>query len=1252
MVLLHSVELENFKTYHPKVRIETRGCFTAVIGPNGCGKSNFMDALSFVLGCRAASAGGFDFSKIKEKEHKGRRYASVTVTFVLSADEARSLALWDYLSSTDNESNCFLTLSRLINNDGYSEYTIAQRKVSQEEYFVVLSKLGLRNNAQTFMVFQNQIENISFKSPKELTAMFEELSGSDELKAQYEDAKQKKQRLDEESASYFQQRKALSSERKRYKEQSAEAKHYRELEDRLSQVKSTKGLLHLYQMNKHSMELEREIHSLQEGIEKDKQEMSNTETDLQQQRVISANISKARITTQKQYDALLQRKESQHIQMATEETEKAEMRKQLENKKRNYDLLQIKIRNSETEIWRLKETLEDLTQALYSVEEEASRAQTECTLSLEDYETYQALKRESSANTSFLKQELETLLRQEQLLSQQKRSIEQKMTKATADEDAYRADIESISQQINRVKRKLEYLRQEKESKQSEKTQLAEQHASITEKRRHLEENLRLIQNELIESGAILHENDMQTRMEEAFAVMKRVFPGVKGKVRDLIYPVQTKYYAAFQVSFGNYLDAVVVDNSQTGAECISYLKQQRLGSMVFLPLADLRPKPLDEELRKLGGTCKLFVDVLNCQPQYTSAMRYVAGSMVVCESLEEARQVFADAKQKRKKGIKLCTLDGTIINKSGFMTGGYVDTEEFDKSAQRQRVEELKRQQTKILDELSQITASNVSRIEDKIEKLTHDMQTRQSQSDILEKELASLEQKNAKLLQELSSSLSAKVEDLRQQLEAKETQHLHITDRIRTLEQSLQEKQNQLFATFLTKFGLNDITSFEERYIKATEALSARKKELETQKTKINRRLDYENDSLTESKEKLRNLETEINSISTDIEQFMTQMQNKSDELQSTEQELEHLRLNLEQQSKSFEEENEKSRNLRKKYNALQEQVNQEEKQLGSKAEELSEVRLAISELLRSCILNEIGIPLKGLYLNNRPGGRMLTEEDNIQEQEICFLYALQCLNCSQLDFDSLSRRYRDCKTAEEFEKVFKDLEDNERQIQSELDKIAPNLRAGDKLQNLKVRIEEIVEKYETTRQEALEATRIFQKVREERRKRFLSCFNAVSANIDRVYKELTRSSVSQLGGTAYLALENYEEPYLYGIKYHAMPPSKRFRDMDQLSGGEKTLAALALIFAIQSYRPAPFVILDEVDAALDRDNLSKVARYILERSRMPSPQQQYIVISLKDSFYEMADSLIGIYRNIEQAVSGVLSLDLSSFGEVTEQ
>lgn len=153
-------------------------------------------------------------------------------------------------------------------------------------------------------------------------------------------------------------------------------------------------------------------------------------------------------------------------------------------------------------------------------------------------------------------------------------------------------------------------------------------------------------------------------------------------------------------------------------------------------------------------------------------------------------------------------------------------------------------------------------------------------------------------------------------------------------------------------------------------------------------------------------------------------------------------------------------------------------------------------------------------------------------------------------------------------------------------------------------------------------------------------------VSGAIDDVYKQLTRSSRFPLGGNAYLTLENAEDPFAGGIKFHAMPPMKRFRDMEQLSGGEKTVAALALLFAIHSYRPSPFFVLDEVDAALDKTNVTKVARYV--RYRAHEDNLQCIVISLKDTFFDKADALVGVYKDRLTSRSGSVTLDLNKYGE----
>uniref|UniRef100_A0A673H913 Structural maintenance of chromosomes protein 1A n=1 Tax=Sinocyclocheilus rhinocerous TaxID=307959 RepID=A0A673H913_9TELE len=179
-----------------------------------------------------------------------------------------------------------------------------------------------------------------------------------------------------------------------------------------------------------------------------------------------------------------------------------------------------------------------------------------------------------------------------------------------------------------------------------------------------------------------------------------------------------------------------------------------------------------------------------------------------------------------------------------------------------------------------------------------------------------------------------------------------------------------------------------------------------------------------------------------------------------------------------------------------------------------------------------------------------------------------------------------------------------------------------------------------FEAARKRAKKAKQAFEQIKKERFDRFNACFESVATNIDEIYKALSRNSSAQ----AFLGPENPEEPYLDGINYNCVAPGKRFRPMDNLSGGEKTVAALALLFAIHSYKPAPFFVLDEIDAALDNTNIGKVANYIKDQSVQ---NFQAIVISLKEEFYTKADSLIGVYpEQGDCVISKVLTFDLSQY------
>jgi len=213
----------------------------------------------------------------------------------------------------------------------------------------------------------------------------------------------------------------------------------------------------------------------------------------------------------------------------------------------------------------------------------------------------------------------------------------------------------------------------------------------------------------------------------------------------------------------------------------------------------------------------------------------------------------------------------------------------------------------------------------------------------------------------------------------------------------------------------------------------------------------------------------------------------------------------------------------------------------------------------------------------------------------------------------------------------------------LNSELEKLNPNMRAIDRLDGVEARLKSTEKDFEDARKAAKRSRDAFNDVKEQRFELFNKAFSHISEQISHVYKDLTRSPAFPLGGQAYLDIEDSDAPYLSGIKYHAMPPLKRFRDMEHLSGGEKTMAALALLFAVHSYQPSPFFVLDEVDAALDNANVEKIRNYIREHA---GPGMQFIVISLKTGLFQGSESLVGVFRDQEANSSKTLTLDLRKY------
>lgn len=204
-----------------------------------------------------------------------------------------------------------------------------------------------------------------------------------------------------------------------------------------------------------------------------------------------------------------------------------------------------------------------------------------------------------------------------------------------------------------------------------------------------------------------------------------------------------------------------------------------------------------------------------------------------------------------------------------------------------------------------------------------------------------------------------------------------------------------------------------------------------------------------------------------------------------------------------------------------------------------------------------------------------------------------------------------------------------------------MAPNMRSAERLETTEQRLNATDQEFNQSKTAYKKASKAFEDVRAKRMDLFQKAFQHISEQIGPVYRELTKTQSFPVGGKATLDVEDEDEPYLSGVKYHAMPPLKRFRDMEHLSGGEKTMAALALLFAVHTYAPSPFFVLDEVDAALDHANTTQLAQYVREHA---GPGMQFVVISLKTGLFQNSETLVGIMRDQAVNSSRALTLDVS--------
>eukprot|EP00173_Palmaria_palmata_P002885 Plantae.Rhodophyta-Palmaria_palmata.ctg300.p1 GENE.Plantae.Rhodophyta-Palmaria_palmata.ctg300~~Plantae.Rhodophyta-Palmaria_palmata.ctg300.p1 ORF type:complete len:770 (-),score=230.19 Plantae.Rhodophyta-Palmaria_palmata.ctg300:811-3048(-) len=723
-------------------------------------------------------------------------------------------------------------------------------------------------------------------------------------------------------------------------------------------------------------------------------------------------------------------------------------------------------------------------------------------------------------------------------------------------------------------------------------------------------------------------------------------------------------------------MDAIVVDNQKTGQECIAYLKEQRVGSATFIPLEGVRPRPVDERLRRLGGTAALAVDVVEHDENIATAILYAAGNAVVCDTLDEARVLRYDGGNR----IKVCSLDGTLINKAGFMTGGNSRGDARAGKWDRKEIDTLKKRRAAAQNELSALGPAAADR------RITSDRSERvdslRRKVQILESDRTEAMSSLKRIKQELAA-LDKQIKSLRPEVDAA-TEGCRVADKKQAVLQArMAGVESEVFGGFTERNGVGSVQEFEEQFIRKSETFREQKLEAETKQSRLTSQVKYErskskNSAVSRTEKKIAEQCTRLEVAESNLEN----MQSKEKEIESRLQKLKDEQSEI---AASLTEKKEALAEVEQSSNKDVERRSTRKKSVAKLNNKLKALQSEREELLTSCQVERIFVPLVGGGCiggdnndaddgdvemehqddGNDDGNDDVGDDDNGDDDDDAHHDDAMSDGQSsgrkkkkkrrreddsvavdpsvKVDFLSLPRRSRSTsKTPEERKGHLEALVEEIDSARAQLGSLNPNMRAGEHMTDVSGRLSQLDKEAEQAKTRAKTAVEEFETAKEERQELFNECFTHVADKISDVYKQLTRSNNYPMGGTAYLSVEQQDEPYLGGVKFNAMPPTKRFRDMEQLSGGERTVAALSLLFAIHDFKPSPFFILDEVDAALDTGNVSKVSTYVQSRA----PELQTIVITLKDAFFEKADALVGIYRDTTVNASRILTMDLSPF------
>ena len=1179
---LKRLELQGFKSFADKTVLEFKSGITSVIGPNGSGKSNISDAIRWVLG---------------EQSMKSLR-GSKSEDVIFAGTQAR-------------KSLGFAEVSMVIDNtDGklpieYSEVTVTRKiyRSGETGYFINKTPCRLKDVLELFMdtgigkdgysiIGQGKIDEILSNKSEDRRKIFEEAAGIVKYRTRKEESEKK---LEQTKLNLLRINDILSeieSNIEPLKLQADKAKKYLDLREELKNIEV--GLF-LHNISEYKEKLEKIVEDIQIV-----EEQNTAENEKMQ------NLQDAKQKLKDEIDEITAKiEEVQNLSF--------ESTNQIEKINSEIGISKERIQNNQANNERLTNEIAEIKQRIAELEDEQKQK-------LSKKEDLASNREKFQKELDEKQKELEELTKK---LSDKELEIEEKKQKIEQDTDkkyeiaseisSIDANVENIEKREKSANAEIQSLTLEIDSARNQKQEMSKAFYEIEAKKNELANSLKeksdkketsmqkikdfdttlnnlayetnmkesrlkfLIETEREKEGYTRSVKSLLTACEKDSKLNK----GINGVLANLI-SVDKKYEVAIEMCLGQATQNIVTDTEEDAKKLVEYLRANKLGRASFLPVSSVKGKKLDRIIKNsTEGVIGVASDLVKCDKKYEQIILNLLGRTLIVENMDTAIQMA----KLNSYSFRIVTLEGDIISNTGSITGGSIQTKTVNILGRNREIEELEKTLKELKEKKEKCTkekAEYTESVTDVIEEVTR-----------IEKELQDIEvvyaTENQKILN--AGDSIAKLEARRDKLK-KEVEELSK----QKIDNGTQKEEKQE--------AINDLSKEIEALSKVVEEFALNNKDNQ-------KYIDDLNFDITNLKISVNSFDESGNSIDEIVERIKQDIENNKQSITNKEE--------------SINKANEEKVNLEKSIANLEEQIKQIKSDVENSAnivETLKANRLESNEKLKKA---EEEISSQFNTIEDIKGQLVKLDVRKTKlEQDL-----EQVVNNLWVEYELTPNNAEGYKKPENVQKAARDVNSLRTQIK-ELGSI--NVDSIEEYKKTKERYDFMCEQRLDLENTTVKLRNIISEMTQTMKEQFIEKFNEINKNFNEVFVELFG------GGKAELKLEDENNVLECGIDIQAQPTGKKLQNMMLLSGGEKAFTAIALLFAILKINPAPFCVLDEIEAALDDVNVYRFAEYLKKFSK----ETQFLVITHRKGTMEAANTVYGVTME-ENGVSKLLSMKL---------